>query len=96
MTAWNYLITNSTLLEDEGDAWEHLINPKKGGNGLCVVSERIDLQELTKEYLEDEKQNILKIDDTIIRITLEETSKVGLMDKDKIEEIVEGGIDGLC
>lgn len=93
MTTGERLDSISTV--NNTTALNHLMNIETSA-GFCVISEKIDLSEESKDYLDDNKQILVALEDNIDKINLEETSKLDLIDKDLIESLGEEVIDGIC
>lgn len=58
MTYWEHLVTNSTLLEADGDVWEHLTNPS-GEGGVVINSELIKVKKIDDVVVEVESDVVL-------------------------------------
>ena len=88
MTVWEHLVTNSTLAEADGDAWEHLTNPSGEGGGtdrlvpydsleLNIKLDRMDVNIEKRTLNIDMKQKELSVDFGIKvqNINIEKTNK---------------------
>lgn len=90
MTVWDHLVSNSTLAEAEGDAWEHLINPsgEGGGGDIIINSELITVTEdpviNVVEY--SDKVAIIE-DDVIILVETDDVIQITIKDEDNLDVI---------
>jgi len=89
MTVWDHLVANSTLAEEDGDAWEHLTNPSGEGGGLIINSDVV--------FIAEDKVIEIKEDNNIIEI--KEQKPIFIEELDIIDEIIEDEgdvIDVIC
>lgn len=83
-TAWEILVSNSTLPEFGHDAWEHLNNQEGGGTGPCDGIVLID----GLRILLDNRNNIINIDSNDVLVDLDNNYTNMIVDSDDINTIL--------
>lgn len=92
MTVWEWLVSNSSLAEADGDAWEHLTHPSSVGGASVQIGEAVPIKISAIE-------NTIKLADgaEAFKIAEEDTTDVlAMVDNSDIIEQKEDKINGLC